>query len=173
MLTNSMLRESTPARTQELVAETDLSHAQIALRSLFSDQSHFSPVEKLDRFAQANYDKRVIHLALRWVLDRPGVGVALLSWGGGSMSTPWLRSIAFSTRQSLIQSGLSLWRRRSAMLRKKSNRLDLIAAAAGHCICVSGLTTSGDAESSGRGENGERGNVGGNQRMWETTHGNC
>ena len=79
MLTNSMLRESTPARTQELVAETDLSHAQIALRGLFSDQSHFSPVERLDRFAQANYDKRVIHLALRWLLDRPGVGVAL--WG--------------------------------------------------------------------------------------------
>jgi aryl-alcohol dehydrogenase-like predicted oxidoreductase len=36
-------------------------------------------VEKLDRFAQANYGKRVIHLALRWLLDRPGVNVAL--WG--------------------------------------------------------------------------------------------
>ena len=79
MLTNSMLLESTPARTQELLAETDLSLAQIALRSGFSDQSHFSPVEKLDRFAQANYDKRVVHLALGWLLDRPGVGVAL--WG--------------------------------------------------------------------------------------------
>ena len=77
MLTNSMLRESTPARTQELVAETDLSHAQIALRGLFSDQSHFSPVEKLDRVAQANYGKPVIHLGLRWLLDC--VGVAL--WG--------------------------------------------------------------------------------------------
>ena len=74
MLTNSMLLESTPARTQELLAETDLSLAQIALRSGFSDQSHFSPVEKLDRFAQANYDKRVVHLALRWLLDRPGRG---------------------------------------------------------------------------------------------------
>ena len=50
MLTNSMLLESKPARTQELLAETDLSLAQIALRSGFSDQSHFSPVEKLDRF---------------------------------------------------------------------------------------------------------------------------
>ena len=79
MLTNSMLLESTPARTQELLAETDLSLAQIALRSGFGDQSHFSPVEKLDRFAQANYGKRVIHLALRWLLDRPGLGVAL--WG--------------------------------------------------------------------------------------------
>ena len=27
-------------------------------------------VERLDRFAQANYGRRVIHLALRWVLDR-------------------------------------------------------------------------------------------------------
>jgi aryl-alcohol dehydrogenase-like predicted oxidoreductase len=34
---------------------------------------------RLDRFARANYNKRVIHLALRWLLDRPGVGVAL--WG--------------------------------------------------------------------------------------------
>lgn len=27
-------------------------------------------VEMLDRFAQANYGRRVIHLALRWILDR-------------------------------------------------------------------------------------------------------
>ena len=77
MLTNSMLLESKPARTQELLAETDLSLAQIAPRSGFSDQSHFSPVEKLDRFAQANYGRRVVHLALGWLLDRPGVGVAV------------------------------------------------------------------------------------------------
>jgi hypothetical protein len=70
MLTNSMLLESTPVRTQEPLAETDLSLAQIALRGGFSDQNHFSPVEKLDRFAQANDDKRAIHLALRWLLDR-------------------------------------------------------------------------------------------------------
>ncbi len=36
-------------------------------------------VERLDALAQSRYGKRVIHLALRWVLDRPGVGVAL--WG--------------------------------------------------------------------------------------------
>jgi aryl-alcohol dehydrogenase-like predicted oxidoreductase len=36
-------------------------------------------VERLDRFAQANYGKRVIHLALRWVLDRQDSTVAL--WG--------------------------------------------------------------------------------------------
>ena len=33
----------------------------------------------LDQFAQKNYGKRVIHLALRWVLDQPGVTSAL--WG--------------------------------------------------------------------------------------------
>src|SRR5713226_6748729 len=36
-------------------------------------------VRLLDRFAQKNYGKRVIHLALRWVLDQPGVTSAL--WG--------------------------------------------------------------------------------------------
>ena len=34
---------------------------------------------KLDAFARKNFDKRVIHLAIRWLLDQPGVGVAL--WG--------------------------------------------------------------------------------------------
>ncbi len=36
-------------------------------------------VERLDRFAQANYGRRVIHLALRWVLDRQDSTLAL--WG--------------------------------------------------------------------------------------------
>ena len=36
-------------------------------------------VEMLDRFAQANYGRRVIHLALRWVLDRQDLMIAL--WG--------------------------------------------------------------------------------------------
>ena len=36
-------------------------------------------VERLDRFAQENYGRRVIHLALRWILDRQGSTVAL--WG--------------------------------------------------------------------------------------------
>ncbi len=42
-------------------------------------RQYITAVERLDRFAQLNYNKRVIHLALRWLLDRPGVGVAL--WG--------------------------------------------------------------------------------------------
>jgi aryl-alcohol dehydrogenase-like predicted oxidoreductase len=36
-------------------------------------------VERLDRFAQENYGRRVIHLALRWVLDRQASMHAL--WG--------------------------------------------------------------------------------------------
>jgi aryl-alcohol dehydrogenase-like predicted oxidoreductase len=42
-------------------------------------RQYIAAVDRLDRFTQANYGKRVIHLALRWLLDRPGVGVAL--WG--------------------------------------------------------------------------------------------
>jgi len=42
-------------------------------------RQYVTAVEQLDRFAQVNYNKRVIHLALRWLLDRAGVGVAL--WG--------------------------------------------------------------------------------------------
>jgi aryl-alcohol dehydrogenase-like predicted oxidoreductase len=40
---------------------------------------YLDAVHLLDRFAQENYGKRVIHLALRWVLDQPGVASAL--WG--------------------------------------------------------------------------------------------
>jgi aryl-alcohol dehydrogenase-like predicted oxidoreductase len=40
---------------------------------------YLSAIAALDDFAQKNYGKRVIHLALRWVLDQPGVSAAL--WG--------------------------------------------------------------------------------------------
>jgi aryl-alcohol dehydrogenase-like predicted oxidoreductase len=40
---------------------------------------YLEAVRLLDEFAQKNYGKRVIHLALRWVLDQPGVTAAL--WG--------------------------------------------------------------------------------------------
>jgi aryl-alcohol dehydrogenase-like predicted oxidoreductase len=40
---------------------------------------YLEAVERLNRFARESYGKRVIHLALRWVLDRPGVTAAL--WG--------------------------------------------------------------------------------------------
>ena len=35
-------------------------------------------VEALDKFARDNFGKRVMHLALRWVLDQPGVSAALM-----------------------------------------------------------------------------------------------
>jgi aryl-alcohol dehydrogenase-like predicted oxidoreductase len=40
---------------------------------------YLSAASRLDAFARENYGKRVIHLAVRWLLDQPGVGVAL--WG--------------------------------------------------------------------------------------------
>jgi aryl-alcohol dehydrogenase-like predicted oxidoreductase len=40
---------------------------------------YLNAAAKLDAFARENYGKRVIHLAVRWLLDQPGVGVAL--WG--------------------------------------------------------------------------------------------
>ncbi|MGB7727943.1 MAG: aldo/keto reductase, partial [Candidatus Acidiferrum sp.] len=40
---------------------------------------YFRAVERLDQFAQEHYGKRVLDLAVRWVLDQPEVTVAL--WG--------------------------------------------------------------------------------------------
>jgi aryl-alcohol dehydrogenase-like predicted oxidoreductase len=40
---------------------------------------YLAAVEKLDEFAQRHFGKRVLHLAMRWVLDQPGVSAAL--WG--------------------------------------------------------------------------------------------
>jgi len=42
-------------------------------------KQYLEAVRLLDRFARENYAKRVIHLALRWVLDQAGVTSAL--WG--------------------------------------------------------------------------------------------
>jgi aryl-alcohol dehydrogenase-like predicted oxidoreductase len=46
-------------------------------------QPHFAEyldaASKLDAYACEHFGKRVIHLAVRWLLDQPGVGVAL--WG--------------------------------------------------------------------------------------------
>ena len=42
-------------------------------------EQYLRAVERLDQFAQANYGRRVIHLALRWVLDRQDSTIAL--WG--------------------------------------------------------------------------------------------
>ena len=40
---------------------------------------YMTAVERLGEFARTRYDKSVVELAARWVLDRPGVSVAL--WG--------------------------------------------------------------------------------------------
>src|ERR1700686_4175763 len=49
-------------------------------------QPHFAEylaaTDRLDAFARERFGKRVIHLAVRWLLDQPGVGVAL--WGARS-----------------------------------------------------------------------------------------
>ncbi len=42
-------------------------------------QQYLDAVSKLDGFARKHYGKRVIHLALRWVLDRAATNIAL--WG--------------------------------------------------------------------------------------------
>jgi aryl-alcohol dehydrogenase-like predicted oxidoreductase len=46
-------------------------------------QPHFAEyldaASKLDAYAREHFGKRVIHLAVRWLLDQPGVGIAL--WG--------------------------------------------------------------------------------------------
>jgi len=46
-------------------------------------QPHFAEyldaANKLDAYAREHFGKRVIHLAVRWLLDQPGVGIAL--WG--------------------------------------------------------------------------------------------
>ena len=59
-----------------------LEHAQDACRPQAPNVTRalsIEAVQRLDRFARENYGKRVIHLALRWVLDQTGVSVAL--WG--------------------------------------------------------------------------------------------
>lgn len=40
---------------------------------------YLAAVERLDAFARERFDRRVIHLALRWLIDQPGVVTAL--WG--------------------------------------------------------------------------------------------
>ena len=40
---------------------------------------YLQAVKKLDEWAREHHGKRVIHLAVRWILDQPGAGIAL--WG--------------------------------------------------------------------------------------------
>jgi aryl-alcohol dehydrogenase-like predicted oxidoreductase len=56
----------------------DLRHSDPKFQSPRFNQ-YLQAVKQLDRFAADNYGKRVVHLALRWILDRQGEGFAL--WG--------------------------------------------------------------------------------------------
>jgi aryl-alcohol dehydrogenase-like predicted oxidoreductase len=74
---------------------------------------YLKAVELLDQFAQKHYGKRVIHLAVRWLLDQAGVGIAL--WGarrpeqlypveevvGWSLDATALKGIDQSVRQTV------------------------------------------------------------------------
>ncbi|MFY4777004.1 aldo/keto reductase [Metabacillus sp. RGM 3146] len=40
---------------------------------------YLEAVDQLDKYAKKHYDKQVIHLAVRWILDQPGADIAL--WG--------------------------------------------------------------------------------------------
>jgi aryl-alcohol dehydrogenase-like predicted oxidoreductase len=42
-------------------------------------EQYLAAVERLDRFARERFDRRVIQLAVRWVLDRGEANIAL--WG--------------------------------------------------------------------------------------------
>jgi aryl-alcohol dehydrogenase-like predicted oxidoreductase len=66
-----------------ITAETKFSGDDLRKADPKFRESHLSQyvraVSRLDDLARQRFGKRVIHLALRWVLDRRGVGAAL--WG--------------------------------------------------------------------------------------------
>jgi aryl-alcohol dehydrogenase-like predicted oxidoreductase len=67
-------------------------------------------VERLDQFAMEHYGKRVLDLAVRWVLDQPGVTVAL--WG------------ARRPEQILAVNGIEGWKLDSSALNAIDRILD-------------------------------------------------
>jgi aryl-alcohol dehydrogenase-like predicted oxidoreductase len=66
-----------------LTAETPIPEGDIRREDPKFQQPRFGQylraVAELDAFAQKQFGKRVLHLAVRWVLDRPGISAAL--WG--------------------------------------------------------------------------------------------
>jgi len=66
-----------------LTAETPIPEGDIRRVDPKFQQPRFGQylraVAELDAFAQKQFGKRVLHLAVRWVLDRPGISAAL--WG--------------------------------------------------------------------------------------------
>ncbi|RKX58943.1 MAG: general stress protein [Thermodesulfobacteriota bacterium] len=56
----------------------DLRKIDPKFRQPLYDQ-YLKAVARLDEYARKNFGKSVVHLAIRWLLDRPGVNIAL--WG--------------------------------------------------------------------------------------------
>ncbi|GAV30777.1 predicted oxidoreductases [Coriobacteriaceae bacterium EMTCatB1] len=69
LLTGAMRRDQEPT---DAARRAPMYHGE-------SYQRHLDAVERLDSLAQARYGRRVIHLAVRWLLDQPGMSVVL--WG--------------------------------------------------------------------------------------------
>jgi aryl-alcohol dehydrogenase-like predicted oxidoreductase len=63
-------------------------------------------IEQLDRFARDNYGKRMIHLALRWILDRAETNIAL--WGARPADH---RGKAVVTRAPVAERSEVAWKR--------------------------------------------------------------
>jgi aryl-alcohol dehydrogenase-like predicted oxidoreductase len=60
--------------------EDDLRHADDPKFQPPRFDQYLAAVERLDALARRRWDRRVLHLAVRWALDQPGVDVVL--WGG-------------------------------------------------------------------------------------------
>lgn len=86
---------------------------------------YLSAVSQLDQFAKSNYRRRVIHLALRWVLDSFESSIALwgaaapisllrskTSWAGTSMQRDWPRLIGSCPQRLRAPWVPNSWRRR-------------------------------------------------------------
>ena len=100
-------------------------------------QPHFAEyiraTDRLDAFARERFGKRVIHLAVRWLLDQPGVGVAL--WGarhpeqlepvreviGWSLNKNDFAAIDAILRENIPESGrpLNSWRSPARQVRRR------------------------------------------------------
>ncbi|MFZ0368848.1 MAG: aldo/keto reductase [Halobacillus sp.] len=66
-------------------------------------KQYLNAVQELDHLAQNRYGKRVLHLALRWVLDQPGSGVALMGGRRPDQLDPVKEVENFSIDQETMQ----------------------------------------------------------------------
>jgi aryl-alcohol dehydrogenase-like predicted oxidoreductase len=100
---------------------------------------YIAAVQRLDQFAEEGFGKRVIHLAIRWMLDQ---GITSALWGarhpdqlnpvnqvsGWSLDQADKAKIdTILTSSSLIRSGRSSWRRRRVVTRPRFSDLALIS----------------------------------------------